>query len=189
MPAANGRRTARATAPAARVYSGPSTAAATAGPAASSGSMPHPGPITTRETPTAAMIANGSADSISDALDRPAGLGLLVGVSALVLVVTIPPQLVVKVTTTFSAAPGPGRSQLEQRKLNNQSLSCKPARRVVGSPRSVEHARHQLEHDASRAVTTPYCLVRPSASITALTAPAARCVSAARTPSLAPLGQ
>src|SRR5260221_1336368 len=89
-------RTARATAPAARVYSGPSTAAATAGPAASSGSMPGPGPTTIRATPTAAMIANGSADSISDALDRPVGLGLLDGVSALVLVVTIPPQLVVK---------------------------------------------------------------------------------------------
>src|SRR5258708_38727497 len=122
MRAGNGRRPARPTAPAAGVSSGPSPAAGTPGPAASSGSMPPPGPTTPRETPTAAMIANGSADSISDALDRPAGLGLLVGVSALVLVVTIPPQLVVKVTTTFSAAPGPGRSQLEQRKLNNQFL-------------------------------------------------------------------
>src|SRR5258708_12249436 len=107
MPAANGRRTARATAPAARVYSGPSTAAATAGPAASSGSMPHPGPITTRETPTPAMIANGSADSTSDALARPAGLGLLVGVSALAFALTIPPHLVVNLTPPLSPAPRP----------------------------------------------------------------------------------
>jgi hypothetical protein len=45
------------------------TAAATAGPTASSGSRPHPGPIASRETAIAAMITNRSAASISLAPD------------------------------------------------------------------------------------------------------------------------
>jgi len=55
------------------VYNTAAVAAATVGPKASSGSGPRPGPITIRETPIDAMIANYRACSISRALDRTAG--------------------------------------------------------------------------------------------------------------------